>query len=217
MGIIRTDLRLSQWLQLRDATPFWDPPNDRAVIEKIGLKEVMCLKFEARTAEQIYRMAFEREIARSNDAVKSVVTSRAQMAEKCKPTHLANCSSRLRVRTNCFSCGICISCYRATETLCNVNFVASLVVIYVYYNYGQSPLIQRLSPTCTVVAFREFQRKSDNWILLLWSTKHVHTSWNANSNTLEPVRPQHDRPTTSYLPTVCFHHLRLLALSLHKE
>jgi hypothetical protein len=47
----------------------------------------------------------------------------------------------------------------ATETLCNVNPVAPLFVIY--YKYGPSPLIHRLSSTCPVAAFREFQRKSE--------------------------------------------------------
>jgi len=63
-------------------------------------------------AEQIYKIAFQRETARSYDVEKSMVTSTAQMAEKwnCKPSHLANYSTRLRVLTNCICCGICISC-----------------------------------------------------------------------------------------------------------
>jgi hypothetical protein len=117
--------------------------------------------FTGRTAEQIHKMTFQRKIARSYDVVKSVVTSTVQMAKKwnCKLSHLANCNSRLRVLRNRFSCGIYISCERATETLCNVNSVASLFTIY--YKYGPSPLIRRLSPTCAVVAFREFQGKSE--------------------------------------------------------
>jgi hypothetical protein len=67
-------------MQLRDATPFWGPPNNRVVMEKTYLQEVLYLKIW-RMAEQIHKMTFQREIARSYDVVQSVVTSKVQLAK----------------------------------------------------------------------------------------------------------------------------------------
>jgi hypothetical protein len=61
------------------------------------------------------------------------------------------------------------------------------------------------SPTYAVVTFRKFRRESENAYLgteytcsqlCMYDVYTREWSWNANSNTPEPDRPQHDRPAT---------------------